>query len=710
MIGAADFLDEVKNRGFELYTGVPCSYLRGFINYVIDSPSLRYVGAANEGDAVAIAAGATLGGRPAVCMFQNSGLGNAVSPLTSLTSTFDIPVLLIITHRGDPGGRADEPQHEMMGRITPDLLDLMDIPWERFPSTVEEIEPVLDRAQAWMTVRSRPYALVMPEGSVEPWPAPSPDVLASSHRSMVPAPADPVATRADMLQAVVAGSSENDLIVATTGYTGRQLYALRDSANQFYMVGSMGCASSFGLGLAIGQPDKRVIVVDGDGSALMRLGALSTVGAEQVPNLVHLLLDNGQHESTGGQETTSGTTDLAMVALGCGYQRVERTADPAELAKLLKSTSDGTTFVHLPIQAGIASSLPRPAVTPPQVAARLQTHLGFGPASCRSTLAGSPGAHRETSQSDRRLRILVVTEVFPDALDRLQAEHDVIQHIDPSREELLELIADREALVFRSGVQITAEVMSAAPGLELLIRAGSGLDNIDLDHVDREGIALTRVPEPGARAVAELGFAMMLALARQVLPADRLQREGRWAKHDIVGHLLRGKTLGVFGAGNIGALLGEMGAAWGMTVMGCVETPTPERWASLKARKIALAEPGEVVANADFLALTVPLTPGTRHLVGAETFAAMKPGSYVINLARGGVLDEEALLDALQQGHLAGAGLDVHEREGEGAISPLAALPNTILTPHIGAGTIDSQRMIGDRVLEIVADHLSDGL
>ncbi|MDP7041670.1 MAG: thiamine pyrophosphate-binding protein, partial [Gammaproteobacteria bacterium] len=159
MIEASEFLEAAHERGFALFTGVPCSYLKPLINYVIDSPELRYIGAANEGDAVAIAAGAQLGGTRSVAMFQNSGLGNAVNPLTSLLHTFKLPVLLIPTLRGEPGGPADEPQHELMGAITTDMLDLMQIQWEYFPVEAEQIPAALDRAMSYMTTHSLPYAL-----------------------------------------------------------------------------------------------------------------------------------------------------------------------------------------------------------------------------------------------------------------------------------------------------------------------------------------------------------------------------------------------------------------------------------------------------------------------------------------------------------------------------------------------------------------------
>ncbi|MBN8280537.1 MAG: phosphonopyruvate decarboxylase, partial [Gammaproteobacteria bacterium] len=166
MIQAEQFIAAAAARGLTLYSGVPCSYLTPFINHAIGSRAIRYVPAANEGDAVAIGAGAGLGGRPAVVMFQNSGLGNAVNPLTSLTHTFRLPVLLIVTWRGEPGGAVDEPQHELMGAITPGLLDLMGIRHELFPDTEAAVGPALDRALAHMAAERRPYALVMRKGSV----------------------------------------------------------------------------------------------------------------------------------------------------------------------------------------------------------------------------------------------------------------------------------------------------------------------------------------------------------------------------------------------------------------------------------------------------------------------------------------------------------------------------------------------------------------
>jgi phosphonopyruvate decarboxylase len=375
MIEAATFIAAARERGFRLYSGVPCSYLTPFINATIGSSELRYIAAANEGDAVAIAAGSALGGAPAVAMFQNSGLGNAVSPLTSLTHTFRIPVLLIVTWRGEPGGAADEPQHGLMGRITPQMLELMDIPWAPFPSADAAVAPTLDRALAHFQSASRPYALVMSKGSVADAKLVAAPVVARRAEAAAAPRLAARHTRREMLTAIRAAAGK-DVLIATTGYTGRELYALGDGPNQFYMVGSMGCAASLALGLALAQPQRRIVAIDGDGALLMRLGALSTIGAELPANLVHLLLDNGLHESTGGQATASASVDFCALALASGYPRASAVAEPAALGAALSDRSPGLRFIHAPIVPGIPERLPRPTVSPAEVASRLRAHLG----------------------------------------------------------------------------------------------------------------------------------------------------------------------------------------------------------------------------------------------------------------------------------------------------------------------------------------------
>jgi phosphoglycerate dehydrogenase-like enzyme len=310
------------------------------------------------------------------------------------------------------------------------------------------------------------------------------------------------------------------------------------------------------------------------------------------------------------------------------------------------------------------------------------------------------------------VRILLASSIDPSALGELRSRHDVVSAIGVPETRLREQAIDREAIIFRSGIQISRDLLDAAPQLRWLIRAGSGLDNLDLEEVERRGINLHRVPGPGARAVAELTFGLMLALARSIVVADRLLREGRWAKSELVGHGLRDKTLGVVGLGTIGTLVARMGIAWGMRPIGAVEHHSEDRHARFASEGIELASLDRVLAAADFLTIHVPLTERTRCLIDGQAIALMKRGSFLVNVARGGVVDEAALHEALASGQLSGAALDVHATEGEGMVSRLAGLSNVVLTPHIGASTLDAQREIGEelvRLVESIAASLPPG-
>jgi phosphonopyruvate decarboxylase len=389
MIEARDFVEAARERGFEWYAGVPCSFLTSFINFVLQDHSLHYVSMANEGDAVALIAGVALAGGPrgghrrGITMMQNSGLGNAVSPLTSLTWTFQLPQLLIVTWRGQPG-ISDEPQHALMGPITPSLLDTMQIPWELFPTTAEAIAPALDRAIAHMDGVGRPYALLMQKGSVAPHGlgavAGAPTVRARSS----PAASQPHGTtpasrpsRQEALREVVAQTPEaSTAVLATTGFCGRELYAIADRANQLYMVGSMGCVTPLALGLALARPDLQVLAIDGDGAALMRMGALATVGAYGPSNLRHLLLDNAAHDSTGGQATVSAGVAFAEVANACGYAAAIETDRVSEISSWLRTPpADGPVFARLLMRTGTPEGLLRPSMTPVAVKRRFMRHF-----------------------------------------------------------------------------------------------------------------------------------------------------------------------------------------------------------------------------------------------------------------------------------------------------------------------------------------------
>jgi D-3-phosphoglycerate dehydrogenase len=301
------------------------------------------------------------------------------------------------------------------------------------------------------------------------------------------------------------------------------------------------------------------------------------------------------------------------------------------------------------------------------------------------------------------MKVLLASSIDPHAVAVLEQRYDVRHAVKAEPAGLMDALSDREVVVLRSGVQLTADVMGAADGLRIVLRAGSGLDNIDLDFAQARGIRVVRIPGMSAPPVAEFTFAVLLALARKVPLADRLIREGHWPKPQLGGTLLHGKTLGIIGAGNIGGLVGQMGAAWGMRVLGSVAEPNGSVTQNLLGRGITLTDNARVLAESDFVCLHVPLDDSTRHLIGRRELARMKPGSMLINLARGGVVDEVALYEALTTGgNVVGAALDVHEVEGEGTISPFAELDNVVLTPHIGAMALDSQRLIGDRVVEVL--------
>jgi len=298
--------------------------------------------------------------------------------LSSLNWVFRIPILLIITLRGEPG-LGDEPQHELMGQITGRLLDDLQIPWDWFPRSADAVEGALTVAQWQMDRSGLPYAFIMKKGTVEKTALDSGWSAQTSPRIFDPVRYDDGAaqlTRRQVLGALVEGTpTDSSLVIATTGYTGRELFAIDDRPNQLYMVGSMGCASSFGLGLSLALPKRQVVVADGDGAALMRMGNFATAGAYGQDNFRHLVLDNGVHESTGGQPTVSAAISFAGVARACGYREADTGLDAESIRAFLAGAS-GPSLLHMKISLGVPEGLPRPDVTPRQVKRRLMHHIG----------------------------------------------------------------------------------------------------------------------------------------------------------------------------------------------------------------------------------------------------------------------------------------------------------------------------------------------
>ncbi|MEE2999885.1 MAG: phosphonopyruvate decarboxylase [Pseudomonadota bacterium] len=380
MIEAKDFVEAARELGFVRYTGVPCSFLTPFINYVINDSSLEYISSSNEGDALATTSGSVIGGQRSIIMMQNSGLGNAVSPITSLSYVFKIPFLIIVTHRGQPGIK-DEPQHELMGQITKDLFDIMKIPSETFPNEKNTIIPALERAEEYMSKKQRPYAFIMSKGTVAPEKLNSQmlnDIVKHKNEIHYFFNGKEISLeRNTVLRRIIKNSpKDKTILIATTGYTGRELFSIEDRDNHIYMVGSMGCASSFALGLALAKPDLKIIIIDGDGAGLMRMGNFSTIGTYASNNLIHILLDNEVHDSTGAQSTVSRNIDFSLIAKACGYSKIF-SGNKIELIDELFSVknNEGPIFGHLKICSGTIKNLPRPNIKPEQVLRRMMRHI-----------------------------------------------------------------------------------------------------------------------------------------------------------------------------------------------------------------------------------------------------------------------------------------------------------------------------------------------
>ncbi|ACM37446.1 MULTISPECIES: phosphonopyruvate decarboxylase [Rhizobium/Agrobacterium group] len=377
MISADSFIDTAISNGFSFFSGVPCSYLSPLINRVISRRDANYVGATSEGEAVAIAAGAWLAGRQTVVMCQNSGLGNAVNPLTSLNYPFRIPTLLVVTWRGKPG-EADEPQHVLMGRITKELLAVIDVPSDEFPALEANIGPALQNARNRMATSSLPFAMIMSRDAVansaldevsiieRGVSGPNTNLTIGGHRP----------SRHAVLERLLTTIPNDVAVVATTGKCGRELFTLEDRKQHIYQVGSMGAASAMALGIAL-TTQRRVIVIDGDGAALMKLGNLATIGARRPANYIHLLLDNGVHDSTGGQATVSPSVDFAAVAISCGYCSAWTCDDLEGLETAVANAfrSVGPTMIHMRIAPGSMKNLGRPTLSPAEVALRFKAFL-----------------------------------------------------------------------------------------------------------------------------------------------------------------------------------------------------------------------------------------------------------------------------------------------------------------------------------------------
>ncbi|HEX9565840.1 MAG TPA: phosphonopyruvate decarboxylase [Gemmatimonadaceae bacterium] len=369
MIEPRSFFEAVSRAGVAFFAGVPDSLLKEFCAFMSDvMPAERHVIACNEGNALAVAAGAQLAtGSVPLVYLQNSGFGNLVNPLISLTDpeVYGLPIILLIGWRGEPGTK-DEPQHMVQGRVQEGLLRTLGVP---SVTMGPESNPAEVASWAVQTARARggPVAILVRKGTF------------ASYRAAVAAPKDPYPTREEIIEVVLERVDERDVVVATTGMTSREVFEVRERRGEghgqdFLTVGSMGHASAIALGLAAHLPDRHVWCLDGDGAALMHLGAMTTLGTSGLVNVVHVLLNNGAHDSVGGQPTVGRLIDFQAIARASRYRFTARAGTIAELRRALgeEALRWGPSMLEVWVRKGARSNLGRPTTAPMQNKAALQ--------------------------------------------------------------------------------------------------------------------------------------------------------------------------------------------------------------------------------------------------------------------------------------------------------------------------------------------------
>lgn len=305
------------------------------------------------------------------------------------------------------------------------------------------------------------------------------------------------------------------------------------------------------------------------------------------------------------------------------------------------------------------------------------------------------------------MKVLIADKVSPTCAEVLRRAGFEVEHrpgLGPA--ELRAAVADVAGLVVRSDTRVTEEILAAAPALKVVGRAGAGVDNIDVPAATRRGILVMNAPGENTISAAEHTLSMILSLVRRIPAADRSMRAGKWERGAVfMGVELYGKTLGILGVGKVGREVAARAQAFGMDVLGYDPLLTPDAAARIGVVALPFEE---VLERSDILTLHLPLTDDTRHLIDRDALKRCRPGVRLVNVARGGVLDETALLEALQSGHVAGAALDVFEHEPPQG-SPLLALDQVIMTPHLGASTQEAQEKVAVRIAEQIAAYLKDG-
>ncbi|MBR0524385.1 MAG: phosphonopyruvate decarboxylase [Prevotella sp.] len=372
MIRPEFFIEKLRENGIDCFAGVPDSLLKNICAYITDHcDAVHNIIVANEGAAIGLAAGHYLAtGQPACVYMQNSGEGNIINPLASLTDqeVYNIPVLLLIGWRGRPGVH-DEPQHVKQGKVTTGLLNVMGVNFEVLAK--EEINAEKQIAKAIKATNNKEvFALVIEKDTFEDYRLQNVEV---NNLTMI---------REEAIRIVAASLDEKDCIVSTTGMISRELFEYRAAMNQnherdFLTVGSMGHASQIALGIAMAQPERRVWCFDGDGAAIMHMGSMAIVASKEPKNYIHVVFNNGAHDSVGGQPTVGLKIDIPAVAKAVGYKSAFSIDNKDALNVILKEVKnlEGPTLIEVKVEKGNRKDLGRPTTTPIQNKEALMSFL-----------------------------------------------------------------------------------------------------------------------------------------------------------------------------------------------------------------------------------------------------------------------------------------------------------------------------------------------
>jgi len=367
MIKPSTFYNLLIENGTDFFAGVPDSLLKNFCAYVTDNaPEEKHIISANEGSATALAAGYHFAtGKIPLIYMQNSGEGNMINPLLSLVDpdVYSVPLLILIGWRGEPGVH-DEPQHVKQGKVTCDLLDAMKVPYAVLAETEALLPAQLERAYSYIKENSAPYAFVIKKGTFDDY------VLQNNIK------VEAEMKREEAIEKIMLAASDKTAFISTTGMASRELYELREKhgmghEKDFLTVGSMGHASQIALAVAMQKPNRPIFCIDGDGATIMQMGGMATVGTRRPKNLVHFVMNNGAHDSVGGQPTVGLKIDIPAIAKACGYEKVYSVETADELENIMKTIANSfkegknvLTFVEVKVSKGARNDLGRPKSTP----------------------------------------------------------------------------------------------------------------------------------------------------------------------------------------------------------------------------------------------------------------------------------------------------------------------------------------------------------